>query len=287
MNLSEPGKTEEEQLDTSSAGLSESETDVTSAEAEVTGDAEAVQTDAAVSDGDDAPATTQANNEDNAEDAEPVAEDAATEDEPEPEDENALRRGMLLDGKIARTTPTSVYIDLGEGREGVVPGRELELMSRSMLEEMTPGADITVYVVNPRNHRGEILLSINHALEETDWREAEEYRASKEVYTGRIGGYNKGGLIVRFGRLRGFVPQSQIADTRYRLMKGKTPEERYGKFVNDEINVKVMEVDRSRNRLILSERAAMREVRQHRKEALIGELEVGETRTGTVVSLEN
>ncbi|MCA9913448.1 MAG: S1 RNA-binding domain-containing protein, partial [Anaerolineae bacterium] len=65
------------------------------------------------------------------------------------------------------------------------------------------------------------------------------------------------------------------------------PEERYGGMVNENISVKVMEVDRSRNRLILSERAAMREVRQRLKESLITELEVGEVRQGRVVSLEN
>jgi len=102
-----------------------------------------------------------------------------------------------------------------------------------------------------------------------------------------IGGYNKGGLIVRFGRLRGFVPQSQLAEERARLMSGATPEERYGPMVNQPIGVKVMEVDRHRNRLILSERAALREVRQARKESLIAELNVGDIRKGTVVSLEN
>ena len=70
-------------------------------------------------------------------------------------------------------------------------------------------------------------------------------------------------------------------------MSGATPEERYGPMVNQPIGVKVMEVDRHRNRLILSERAALREVRQARKEALIAELKVGDIRRGVVVSLEN
>ena len=131
------------------------------------------------------------------------------------------------------------------------------------------------------------FLSINHALEVLDWRNAQKYAKSKEVYEARVGGYNKGGLIVRFGRLRGFVPQSQLAEERIRNMSGETPEERYGPMVNQPIGVKVMEVDRHRNRLILSERAALREVRQSRKESLISELTVGEIRKGKVVSLEN
>ena len=197
------------------------------------------------------------------------------------------RRGQVYSGVISKTTPTAVFVDLGDGDQGVVPGRELELMTRKMLESLVLGANVDVYVVNPRNHRGETVLSINHALEELDWRKAKEFSKSKAVYEASIGGYNKGGLIVRFGRLRGFVPQSQLAEDRVRGMTGETPEERYGPMVNQPVGVKVMEVDRHRNRLILSERAAMREVRQRRKLSLIEELTVGEVRKGTVVSLEN
>lgn len=220
---------------------------------------------------------------------EPVrAKPARAEKEQAPGDDHPAkyRRGQICSGVITKTSPTAVFVDLGDGDQGLVPGRELELMTRKMLESLVVGAKVDVYVVNPRNHRGETVLSINHALEELDWRKAEEYAKSKNVYEALIGGYNKGGLIVRFGRLRGFVPQSQLAEERARGMSGETPEERYGPMVNQPIGVKVMEVDRKRNRLILSERAAMREVRQRRKRELIEELTLGEIRKGTVVSLE-
>lgn len=196
-------------------------------------------------------------------------------------------RGDLVEGTISATSPTSVTVDLGEGAEGIIPGRELERMSRPMIEALKDGEKVTVYVVNPHDHQGNIILSINRAYEEIDWKEAEDYRVSQTAYEGTVAGYNKGGLIVRFGRLRGFVPQSQMSDERRRIMDGETPEERYGKMVNDAITVKVMEVDRSRNRLILSERAATRELRERRKEDLIGKLEVGQITTGRVVSLED
>ena len=222
------------------------------------------------------------------------AQEPVTESPPKAEEEQTskdekppkFRRGQICSGVITKTSPTAVYVDLGEGDEGLVPGRELELMTRKMLESLLVGAEVEVYVVNPRNHRGETILSINHALEELDWRKAEEFAKSKNVFEALIGGYNKGGLIVRFGRLRGFVPQSQLAEERARGMSGETPEERYSPMVNQPIGVKVMEVDRNHNRLILSERAAMREVRQRRKRELIEELSLGEIRTGTVVSLE-
>lgn len=211
----------------------------------------------------------------------------AAKKEPPAEEASRFKRGQIHRGVISSTKPTAVTVDLGEGDQGLVPGRELELMTRKMLESLVVGAEIDVYIVNPRNHRGQTILSINHALEELDWRNAEDFAKSKAVYEALIGGYNKGGLIVRFGRLRGFVPQSQLAEERARSISGATPEERYGPMVNQPIGVKVMEVDRKRNRLILSERAALREVRQARKEALIAELKVGDIKQGKVVSLEN
>ncbi len=195
-----------------------------------------------------------------------------------------FRRGQVVDGVVLTTAPTEVRMDLGDGHEGIIPGRELEGMPREQIEALQPGATIPVYVVNPQDHQGNIRLSVTHAQEELDWRKAEACHKSQEVFQSVIAGYNKGGLIVRFGRVRGFVPQSQFGGER-RSASGGTPEERWSGMVNQPIAVKVIEVDRSRNRLILSERAAAREQREVRKERLISELQVGEVRQGRVVSL--
>ncbi|MEZ4668106.1 MAG: S1 RNA-binding domain-containing protein [Anaerolineae bacterium] len=201
-------------------------------------------------------------------------------------DPKQLKKGDILDGTVTATSPTAVHVDVGAKMEGIIPARELERMNRETIDMLKPGATIKVYVINPNTQpNGDILLSLNRALEEMDWQKAEEYRESQEVYESHVAGYNKGGLIVRFGRLRGFVPQSQISADRRRLLDGETPEERWGKMVNETITIKVMEVDRSRNRLILSERSASRESRENRKESLIGRLQVGEVRVGKVVSL--
>lgn len=280
MNESELGK-HEESIHASSAELPESETATPQDASAAAEPAEETKSEAPES-------------------VEPVAEPAASPAEASTESSapnapadaggdvhSGLKRGSIVTGRVLRTSPVQIVIDLGEGREGVVASRELENISSKLLTELKEGAEIEVYIVNPRNNRGETVLSITQAQEEMDWRMAAEYLESKQVYDGRVGGYNKGGLIVRFGLLRGFVPQSQISETRLRGTSGDTPEERYGRIVNQNISVKVMEVDRARNRLILSERAAMREVRQRRKESLITELTVGEEREGTVVSLEN
>jgi len=196
-----------------------------------------------------------------------------------------LKRGDVLEGKVTNTSPTAVYVDVGAKTDGIIPGRELERMNRETLDMLKAGETVRVYVVNPHDHNGDLILSLNRALEEMDWQRAEEYRVSQEVYESQVAGYNKGGLIVRFGRLRGFVPQSQIGADRRRTSETETPEERWGKMVNEKIAVKVMEVDRARNRLILSERAAAKESREARKESLINRLSVGQVLKGKVVSL--
>lgn len=220
-----------------------------------------------------------------ADDAEPEAAEAAAPSAQRVQEPPPVKRGELIESTVIETTPTQITVDLDGKAEGIITSREIERMSRDVLDEIRTGENVWVYVVNPRDHNNRVIVSVNRALEELDWRRAEEYRDQQTVYESRIAGYNKGGLIVRFGRLRGFVPQSQIGADRRQGTDTQTPEERWGGMVNEAIAVKVMEVDRGRNRLILSERVASREVREQRKEALIGDLKVGDIRTGRVVSL--
>jgi len=195
------------------------------------------------------------------------------------------KRGEIKTGTIARVTDSDILVDIGAKSEGVIPSRELEQLSEEQREEMVVGKEVDVYIVRTAGRDGSMLLSISRASEETDWKEVEELQESREIYDGTISGYNKGGLIVKFGHLRGFIPASQVSISRRRRSEGETPDQRWGEMVGEPIVAKVIEVDRRRNRLILSERAASRESRDALKERLITELEPGEERTGTVISL--
>jgi small subunit ribosomal protein S1 len=196
-------------------------------------------------------------------------------------------RGELVEGIIIATSPTQIIVDVGGKGEGIITSSELEKMSRQMLQSLKVGDSITAYVVNPHDPKTDrMILSILRAMEELDWRTAEEYRQSQQTYETQIAGYNKGSLIVRFGRLRGFVPQSQMSAERRRALT-ENEQDAWSTMVNQSILVKVMEVDRGRNRLILSERMASRENREKRKAELIERLTVGEVRKGRVVSLED
>ncbi len=195
------------------------------------------------------------------------------------------RRGEVRTGTIARITESDILVDIGYKSEGLIPARELERLPEEKRDELVVGKEVTVYVLRAGGTDGTILLSIARAEEERDWLEAERLLKTKEIFEGVISGYNKGGLIVKLGRLRGFIPASQVSMARRWRSDGDSAEQRWGKMVGEPIVSKVIEVERRRNRLILSERAAAREARDVLKEKLIQELQPGEIRVGHVISL--
>jgi small subunit ribosomal protein S1 len=195
------------------------------------------------------------------------------------------RRGELRTGTIARISGGDVLVDIGAKSEGMIPASEVDQMSDEQRERLVVGQEIPVYIVRSGDRDDSILLSALRAMEEGDWSQAEGLLQSQEVYESSVAGYNKGGLIVKVGNLRGFIPASQISMARRRRAEGETPEKRWGKMVGESILAKVIEVDRRRNRLILSERAAAREARKALKERLITELQPGEIRAGRVISI--
>lgn len=193
--------------------------------------------------------------------------------------------GETRQGTIVRKSDGEILVSIGAKSEGVILGRELEHIPPEERENLKEGDVITVFVLTPEDQSGNLQLSYMRAREESDWRQVEDLLKSGEVYQGKVSGYNKGGLIVPIGILRGFVPTSQVSMDR-RPPSEDTPTDRHwSKMVNEPIKVRVIEVDRNRSRLILSERAALQESREALKDRLLGELEQGVVRTGKVTSL--
>src|SRR5690606_6641985 len=102
--------------------------------------------------------------------------EAQAAEEPAEEAGPRLKRGDVIEGTITSTSPTAVTVDVGVEATGIIPSNELEKMTKATLESLKVGERIAVYVVNPRDHQGNVVLSVNRALEELDWRQAEEYR---------------------------------------------------------------------------------------------------------------
>jgi small subunit ribosomal protein S1 len=194
-------------------------------------------------------------------------------------------QGETRKGTIASIGASQILVSIGTKSEGVITGKEFEAIPPEVLAKMTVGEEIDVYVINPEDQSGDVVLSYIRARDEASWKEAEEKQASGASFDSEIIGYNKGGLIVPLGGLRGFVPSSQISLTRRAGMTGDTPDQRWSKMVGEPITVRVIEVDRERRRLILSERAASTETRESVKDRILEELKEGDVRTGRVTSL--
>ncbi len=194
-------------------------------------------------------------------------------------------QGEIRKGMIASITPGQILVSVGAKSEGVITGKEYEMIPPAELADLKIGQEIPVYVVNPEDQNGNLVLSYVRAREEQGWQIVDKMLGTKEAYHSSVIGFNKGGLIVPVGGLRGFVPASQISLTRRSEMSGDTPEQRWSKMIGQEIDVVVIEIDRERRRLILSERQASTETRESLKERVIDELKEGEVRSGRVTSL--
>lgn len=193
--------------------------------------------------------------------------------------------GEIREGIIAAVTHSEILVSIGAKSEGVISGKELDQIDSDERAKFGVGEPITVYVLTPEDRNGNLAVSYIRAKEEQDWELVEQLKESGDVYDGAISGFNKGGLLVPIGRLRGFVPGSQISLTR--RTTGDTPEKRWGKLIGEPIEINVIEVDRARRRLILSERKALNETRETLKDRLLDELAIGTVSTGRVTSLAN
>jgi len=193
-------------------------------------------------------------------------------------------QGEIRRGFVATIRENEILVSIGTKSEGVISGRELEQIPAEERASFVVGQEIPVYVILPEDQNGNVVLSYVRAREEKDWDEVETLLESGEAYQSKVVGYNKGGLIVPVGGLRGFVPASQISLLR-RPGADENPEQRYAKSIGDPMKVRVIEVDRARRRLILSERLALQETRETLKDRLLDELAEGDVRTGRVTSL--
>ena len=193
--------------------------------------------------------------------------------------------GEIRTGVVASIGPTQILVSVGAKSEGVITGRELDSIPEEERAAFQTGQEILVYVLDAEDDSGNVVLSYTRAKEQQGWLDVEKMLENNDTYEGTIDGFNKGGIIVPVHELRGFVPASQLSISRRMAVTGDTPDQRYAKMIGEPISVRVIEVDRKRRRLILSERAASSETRQSIKEHVIELLKEGEVYTGKVTSL--
>jgi small subunit ribosomal protein S1 len=199
----------------------------------------------------------------------------------------SLRRGETVEGTIVRIDQDEVLVDVGMKSEGVIPARELYTDGEDA-EPLNVGDHALVYVMQPEGSEGHAILSLRRARMERSWRDIEEVYHRGAIIDAPVVDYNKGGLIVDVKGVRGFVPVSQVLDLRnVTRQEGESEEvsQTLAGMDGRRLPLKIIEINRSRNRLILSERAAVQEQRTQRKDELLGQLQPGQIRRGVVSNL--
>jgi len=193
-------------------------------------------------------------------------------------------RGDLCKGVIVEIRPNEVLVNVGSKRDGVVPQSDLSRLDPDFVANLHEGQTVDVVVSKQTDDENVFLLSMSDALQQKDWILAQELLESGETTMHKVVGFNKGGLTVEFNHLRGFVPASHIVDMPRNLSEEARRQE-LERHIGQELRLKVIEVERRRRRLVMSQMLAEREYRARRKKELFQELKVGDELEGIVRSI--
>ncbi len=184
----------------------------------------------------------------------------------------APKRGDVIKGLVTEVTRRMVLVDIGAKTEGVVLDKEIEV-AKDLVEALKIGDEIEVFVKNPENDQGQILLSLRQAAEDRRWETFTEWLETKKTVEVKGVEVNKGGLIAIIDGIRGFVPSSQFSQGYLGNMDT---------LIDKSFKVVVIEVDREQNRLIFSEKAVSESEEAGKKSEAIKSVKINDQLDGVV-----
>lgn len=195
-------------------------------------------------------------------------------------DIKAPMHGDIIEGSVISVEKHEIWLDLGPAGTGVVLGRETESASRTL----KPGDPISASVIDPETPEGYVVLSLRKVAKEKGWEALEQRHTSGEAFGVVPFDANRGGLLVEVDGIRGFLPVSQLSAENYPRVSGADKDEilhRLNQLVGQTLMVRVLDLDRKQNKLIVSEKAARRELTEDK----ISHIEVGAEVEGTVTGV--
>ncbi len=191
----------------------------------------------------------------------------------------SLRTGDIVQGKILEIGKSSVFVDLGKIGTGVLLGREIK-ENRNLIKTLQVGQDISAMVLETENEQGLIELSLQAAHREQSWDALKKLLAEKTVTKAKVLSANRGGLMISVNEMSGFLPVSQLSYEHYpRVEDGDKTKilQELNKLVGQELSVRVIDVDTSEQKLIVSEKATEEEkIRLALSQYQLGDLVTGE-----------
>ncbi len=186
--------------------------------------------------------------------------------------------GDLIEGTVVKIDRDEVLLDVGYKTEGVIPSRELSIRHDADPGDIVSVGDkIEALVLQKEDKEGRLILSKKRALYERAWGDVEKVKEADGTVTGTVIEVVKGGLIVDIG-LRGFLPASLIELRRVRDL---------GPYLGQEVEAKILELDKNRNNVVLSRRALLEQSQSASRSTFLADLAKGQIRTGVVSSIVN
>lgn len=186
-----------------------------------------------------------------------------------------LKRGEFIEGRVTEIKKKTVLVDIGAKSEGIVIGKDYEEVE-GYIKELKVGDTVLCYIKQPENESGQIILSLRKAAEDWKWGFFEEKLSTGEPIEVKTYEVNRGGMIAQSRGVQGFIPASQFA----KKYQGHLEE-----LINNVLKVKVIEIERSNNRLIFSEKAVSEAKLMAKKKKLLEKIKIGDKLEGIVSSL--
>lgn len=202
------------------------------------------------------------------------------------------KKGNIIEGTVIDVKDGQILVDVGARAEGVISGREMKLEGKRVNKKV--GDVILVYVVNPENEEGQIELSIRRTGSELKWHELELAKKNETPIEVKVIEANTGGVIVEISEtMRGFVPSSQLNNKRiyapnlYSSKEDSTKvlQTKLAEMIGEVLKVKVMEIDKEKNKVILSEKSVYSETDMKLRTQTLTSLKVGDILEGAVTGI--
>ena len=184
-------------------------------------------------------------------------------------------KGETITGLVTGVTRKAVLVDIGAKTEGLVAEKEYQI-AKDFIDTLKVGDEIEVYVLTEENEKGQIMLSLRRAMFDKLWNMLEDYLENDKEVQVKGAEVNRGGMIVKWQGLRGFVPSSQF---------GAQYAGNFAELMNKTFAVKPIEVDREKNRLIFSEKHVSEAAVMEKREQALKSVSAGATLTGKVTGV--
>jgi small subunit ribosomal protein S1 len=203
-----------------------------------------------------------------------------------------FEKGVIVKGTVVEMRHNEMIVDIGGRTEGIVSGREMKLDGKKL--DKSVGDEVLVYVIKPEDEKGQIQISIRRTGQARRWHDLNHAKEHNEPVTVTVVEANTGGVLVEIaGGLRGFVPSSQLDNKRIYSSAGYGDKEeatqqlqnKLAELIGEKLEVMVMEIDKEKHRVILSEKYVHNEADIEQRQATLSKINAGDVLEGEVTGI--